>query len=251
MQRQSSPAATASRSLPQRCSWRRRARRRRPRRGVSLRSPRRSPPWCDRRSRRTPARPPCAPGAASASAVRPIRGRDRRTRSSRSRPGRRARRDILPRAAPASRSAAATRDAPPPSPAPAAAPSPRPAAADTAASRVPRRRTRRATASPDPPSGPGSDSCSPPPALRPQAGPDRPLAQSLREPQPQHLTYLPHRQSLARHSRPPLLGKGSGLPLVEDCQQQRPAMSAPDGVHDHRNRCSRSDRNSVFTIDWN
>ena len=51
--------------------------------------------------------------------------------------------------------------------------------------------------------------------------------------------YLPHRQSLARHSRPPLLGKGSGLPLVEDCQQQRPTMTlritfmiTGIGVHD-------------------
>ena len=77
-------------------SSRRPRRRRTPRRDVSPRLPRRSPPWCGRQSRRTPARRPCAPGAASASADRPIRGRDRRTRISRSRPGRRARCGVPP-----------------------------------------------------------------------------------------------------------------------------------------------------------
>ena len=69
--------------------------------------------------------------------------------------------------------------------------------------------------------------------------PDRPLAQPLSKSQAQHLAYLPHRQSLARHSHPPLLGKGSGLPLVEDCQQHRPTvafraafMITGIGVHD-------------------
>src|SRR5208337_850281 len=57
---------------------------------------------------------------------------------------------ILPRAAIASYSAAATRGAPPPSPAPAAAPPPPPAEAeaDTAASPVARRPTRPVTANP-------------------------------------------------------------------------------------------------------
>jgi hypothetical protein len=87
--------------------WRRRARRRRPRRGGFHRSRRRSPPWCDRRSRRRPARPPCAPGAASASGDRPIRGRDRKTTSTRIRPGHPSRIGTLPRATPTSRSAAA------------------------------------------------------------------------------------------------------------------------------------------------
>jgi hypothetical protein len=76
------------------------------------------------------------------------------------------------------------------------------------------------------------------------------LGQPLREPQAQHLAYLPHRQSLARHSDPLLLSKGSGLPTVEDCQQQRPTVTRPTlfmitgtGVHDQPD--------SVFTIDWN
>jgi hypothetical protein len=56
------------------------------------------------------------------------------------------------------------------------------------------------------------------PRAQPQTAPDRPLAQTLSKSQAQHLTYLPHRHSLARHLDPPLLGKGSGLPVVEDCQ---------------------------------
>ena len=46
--------------------------------------------------------------------------------------------------------------------------------------------------------------------------------------------------------------------MVEDCRQQWPAMTLPDRVHDHRNRCSRSTGigvhhrlERVFTIDWN
>jgi hypothetical protein len=38
--------------------------------------------------------------------------------------------------------------------------------------------------------------------------------------QPQKLSYLSHRQSLAWHLDPLLLGKRSTLPLVEDCQRQ-------------------------------
>jgi hypothetical protein len=38
--------------------------------------------------------------------------------------------------------------------------------------------------------------------------------------QPQKLSYLSHRQSLARHLDPLLLGKRSKLPSVEDCQRQ-------------------------------
>jgi hypothetical protein len=39
--------------------------------------------------------------------------------------------------------------------------------------------------------------------------------------QPQDLTYLSHRQSLAWHPDPLLLGKRSKLPSVEDCQRPR------------------------------
>jgi hypothetical protein len=85
---------------------------------------------------------------------------------------------------------------------------------------------------------------------QPQAGTDRPLAQPLREPLAQHLAYLPHRQSLARHSDPLLLGKGSALPMVEDCRQQRPTvapqiafMITGTGVHDRPE--------SAFRINWN
>jgi len=38
--------------------------------------------------------------------------------------------------------------------------------------------------------------------------------------QPQKLSYLSHRQSLAWHIDPSLLGKRSTLPSVEDCQRQ-------------------------------
>jgi hypothetical protein len=38
--------------------------------------------------------------------------------------------------------------------------------------------------------------------------------------QPQKLAYLSHRQSLAWHLDPLLLGKRSTLPSVEDCQRQ-------------------------------
>jgi hypothetical protein len=58
-------------------------------------------------------------------------------------------------------------------------------------------------------------------------------------PQAQHFAYFPHRQSLARHSHPSLLGKGWELPLVEDSQQQQPVaacrtvfMITGIGVHD-------------------
>ena len=89
------------------------------------------------------------------------------------------------------------------------------------------------------------------PDAQSQAMPDRPLTQPLRKPQPQHLPYLPHRQSLARHSDPSLLSKGPDLPMVEGCQQQRPALTAPHRVHDHRNRCSRSTGCGVQDrLDW-
>ena len=60
---------------------------------------------------------------------------------------------------------------------------------------------------------------------QPQALCHRPLGQPLTQPQPQHLTYLPHRQSLAWHLVPLLLGKGPKLPTVEDCQ--RPTTTPP------------------------
>ena len=60
---------------------------------------------------------------------------------------------------------------------------------------------------------------------QPQALGHRPLWQPLTQPQPQHLTYLPHRQSLTWHLVPLLLGKGSRLPTVEDCQ--RPTKTPP------------------------
>ena len=70
---------------------------------------------------------------------------------------------------------------------------------------------------------------------QPQALRHRPLRQPMTQPQPQHLTYLPHRQSLTWHLAPLLLGKGSKLPTVEDCQ--RPARGRPSRRdHDHRNR---------------
>ena len=69
---------------------------------------------------------------------------------------------------------------------------------------------------------------------QPQALCHRPLGQPLTQPQPQHLTYLPHRQSLAWHLVPLLLGKGPKLPTVEDCQ--RPTTMPPlRRDHDHRN----------------
>jgi hypothetical protein len=56
--------------------------------------------------------------------------------------------------------------------------------------------------------------------------------------QPQNLTYLPHRQSLARHSDPLLLGKRSTLPSVEDCQRPRSenaisSVTMITGTNDH------------------
>jgi hypothetical protein len=44
---------------------------------------------------------------------------------------------------------------------------------------------------------------------QPQAASDRALRQPARKPQPQYLSNLPHRQSLAWHPVPPLVGKGS------------------------------------------
>ncbi len=70
--------------------------------------------------------------------------------------------------------------------------------------------------------------------------PERAPAQPPSKSQPQRLAYLPHRQSLARHSHPPLLGKGPGLPLVEDCQQHRPTVTLRNALMSTGNRCSRS-----------
>ena len=163
-----------------------------------------------------------APGAASASADRPIRDTDRRTRSSRTRPGR----PVPPRYS--SHSSASVMFGR------------RNSRCTTAQSGTGRRSgatsggggySSASSCASSSPSGSGQPS----PARRarasvavhrslaqPQALRHRPLRQPLAQPQPQHLAYLPHRQSLARHSGPLLLGKGSALPMVEDCQQQRP-----------------------------
>jgi hypothetical protein len=76
------------------------------------------------------------------------------------------------------------------------------------------------------------------------------LVQPVPEPQAHNLAYLPHRQSLARHSDPLLLGKESNLPVVEDRQRNRPPKVTPSlfmitgfGVHDRPEY--------VFKIDWN
>jgi hypothetical protein len=77
-------------------------------------------------------------------------------------------------------------------------------------------RSRCASSSPSgngqlrPPGEYGRGRCSPPPCLPPQAFPDRLLAQTLRQPQPQHLAYLPHRQSRAWHSLPPAVRQRIG-----------------------------------------
>jgi hypothetical protein len=60
----------------------------------------------------------------------------------------------------------------------------------------------------------------------------------LLPPQTQQLSYLSHRQSLARHLDPLLLGKRSKLPSVEDCQCQQPdiaitSMIRITGSRDH------------------
>src|SRR5450432_3094777 len=104
-------------------------------------------------------------------------------------------------------------------------------------------------ASPNPPSGRGPDNCSrprcsDPDCLRSPAG--SVLARTVTE-----ALHVSSASTLSRPAfRPPLLGKGLGLPVVEDCQQQRPAMRLRRafmitgiGVHDPPE--------SVFTIDWN
>ena len=82
----------------------------------------------------------------------------------------------------------------------------------------------------------------PTPQASPQAPPQprshRPLRQPLAQPQSQDRAYLPHRQSLAWHAGPSLLGKGPKLPLVEDCQRPTSPPPRPGGDHDHRNRRS-------------
>ncbi|MGH8257015.1 MAG: hypothetical protein ACRET0_12470 [Steroidobacteraceae bacterium] len=60
----------------------------------------------------------------------------------------------------------------------------------------------------------------------------------MAQPQPQNLAYLPHRHSLTRHLDPLLLGKGSTLPSVEDCQRERPDAAVTSvimitGTDDH------------------
>jgi hypothetical protein len=73
---------------------------------------------------------------------------------------------------------------------------------------------------------------------QPQALTNRALRQPVAQPQPQNLTYLPHRQSLARHLDPLLLGKGPTLPSVENCQPPRLAAAITSvimitGLADH------------------
>jgi hypothetical protein len=68
--------------------------------------------------------------------------------------------------------------------------------------------------------------------------------------QPQKLTYLSHRQSLAWHLDPLLLGKRSTLPSVEDYQRKPSGavisvISAITGIDD------RDQTESVITIDRN
>src|SRR5262244_3144747 len=60
------------------------------------------------------------------------------------------------------------------------------------------------------------------PLAQPQALGDRPLRQLARIPQPQNFSDLAHRQSLGWHPIPPLLGKGTSLPSVENCRRRRP-----------------------------
>jgi hypothetical protein len=73
---------------------------------------------------------------------------------------------------------------------------------------------------------------------QPKALGNRSLRQPVAKPQTQNFTYLPHRHSLARHLVPLLLGKGTTLPSVEDCQQRRPGAAVTSvimitGMHDH------------------
>jgi hypothetical protein len=69
------------------------------------------------------------------------------------------------------------------------------------------------------------------------------------EPQPQQLAYLSHRQSLTRHPDPSLLGKGSELPVIEDCQRRRQTpvplnVITITGTDDH------DPPESIITINW-
>jgi hypothetical protein len=57
---------------------------------------------------------------------------------------------------------------------------------------------------------------------QPQALGNRPLRQLARIPQPQNFSDLAHRQSLGWHPIPPLLGKETSLPSVENCRRCRP-----------------------------
>jgi hypothetical protein len=53
--------------------------------------------------------------------------------------------------------------------------------------------------------------------------------------EPQKLTYFSHRQSLAWHFDPLLLGKRSELPSVEDCQRQLNGAVISGMIRIHRN----------------
>src|SRR4029077_8679421 len=79
---------------------------------------------------------------------------------------------------------------------------------------------------------------------------DRPLAQPVGKPQPQHLAYLSHRQSLAWHSHPRCVAKDWDYPWLKTCGSNDPLrrsrtafMITGTGVHDRPE--------SAFTIDWN
>ena len=160
------------------------------------------------------------------------------------------RRGILPKAAPASCSAAAARDAPPPNPAPAAAPSAHPAAADTAAPRAARHRAHPAAASPGPPAEPGSDSRSPP--LCSAADSARSPAGSVRA---RTAGAEPRVSSASTISRPAFpipccSAKDRDYPWLKTVSGSRPAttlrtvfMITGTGVHDPPE--------SVFRINWN
>ena len=197
--------------------------------------PRRSPPWCDRRSRRISVRPPCAPGAASASGVPPILGKGRRTTSSRTRPAHRHRSGILPTTATASCSADAIRGAPPPSPEPAAAPPLQPMAADTTTSPAARRPARRATANPIPPGGPAP--CSRVPLPGSAEGFALPPAATVRDP---IAVAAPHVSSASTISRPASRSPCSSAKdrhcLRLKTVSGRPGRRPSQHDHDHRNR---------------
>ena len=122
------------------------------------------------------------------------------------------------------------------------------------------RRDRPAPARPIPRAVPDRDSRSHCAGAELQAAANSTLAQPVPEPQAQHIAYLPHRQSLSRHSDPLFLAKGSTLPWLKtvsgtDRASRQPAvfMITGIGVHDppefvfmiNWSRCSRSTGFSV------